>query len=100
MSFLATLPPVNQAFFKFPYSMSGICLYYRCTGVNHNAKEACKIRIAPTKELENAVIYRIRQLGQNSSKLRRAIEIANKELVGKSTSLLIVLRLSFLLLEV
>ena len=67
--------------------MSGIYLYYRCTVVNYNAKEVCKIGIAPTKELENAVIYTIKQLNQNSIKWRRAIEIANSEVYNDADNI-------------
>jgi len=63
-------------------------LYYRCTAVNHTTKEACKIKSAPAKELENAVIYKIKQLSQNDTELREAIEKANREYVESSTSLL------------
>jgi len=67
---------------------SGDFLYYRCTAVNHTTKEACKIKSAPAKELENAVIYKIKQLSQNDTELREVIEKANREFVESSTSLL------------
>lgn len=50
---------------NFAYSRGRKYFYYKCTKVNKNDKDACSVKSAPAKELENLIVKRLSFLGKN-----------------------------------
>jgi len=50
---------------NFAYSRGRKYFYYKCTKVNKNDKDACSVKSAPAKELENLIVKRLSFLGHN-----------------------------------
>ncbi|MEW6557185.1 MAG: recombinase family protein [Elusimicrobiota bacterium] len=70
------------------HSKSGTYLYYRCTKVNKNDKNACKYRYIPAKELENVVIERIKFLSDSPKIVDEMIKKAHRSVNGVFPELL------------
>ena len=63
----------------FAYSRGRKYYYYRCTKVNHLDRTACKIRVAPAKEVERLVIDRLKVLSDDRALLDKIIQKAKME---------------------
>jgi len=50
---------------NFAYSKGRKYFYYKCTKVNKFDKDACSVKSAPAKELENLIVKRLAFLGRN-----------------------------------
>jgi len=51
--------------------------YYKCTKVMHRDKEACPSKLLSAKELENAIVEKIKELSQDRSQLEETLKNAN-----------------------
>ncbi|MCL0034825.1 hypothetical protein M1N21_02820 [Dehalococcoidia bacterium] len=51
--------------------------YYKCTKVMHRNKEACPSKPLGSREFENAVIEKVKELSQDRSQLKATLENAN-----------------------
>lgn len=71
----------------FSYSKGRIYFYYRCTKVNHMDRTACKIRVAPAREMERLIIDRLKVLNENRGLLDKIIQKAKIETTDALPSL-------------
>ncbi|MCL0082003.1 hypothetical protein M1N89_02135 [Dehalococcoidia bacterium] len=51
--------------------------YYKCTKVMHRNKEACPSKPLGSREFENAVIEKVKELSQDRSQLEETLQNAN-----------------------